>query len=79
MKMEELKVIYFFRIEKSFSPNLDSISSALSTTKNICIEGLGIKEIPRSGTPSDLVIYFGIDCKSIVSKVKEMIGTYLKK
>lgn len=57
----------------------DSISSILSTKKEIVVDGLGIKEIPRSGTPGELVIRFGIDCKSIVTKVKEMIREWGKK
>lgn len=57
----------------------DSISSALSTNKQIIVDGLGIKEIPRSGTPFELVARFGIDSKAIVVKVKEMLREWGKK
>lgn len=56
----------------------DSIASMLSTRKDIVVDGLAIKEIPRSGTPNALVAHFGIDSKAIAEKVKRMLGEWGK-
>lgn len=58
---------------------LDSVSSCFSTNKSILIDGLAVKEVPRSGKPGELVIKFGIDCDTIARKVKEMLQEHLKK
>lgn len=39
----------------------------------IIIECLSVTQLPRSGTPEELLAWAGIDAKSIVKKVKELI------
>lgn len=68
-----IKGIYLFIFFNIFLFFLDSVASALSTTQGIITEGLAVTGIPFSGTPEELVKHFGIDCDTIVQKVKNMI------
>lgn len=52
---------------------LAAVSSALGDENELQIVGLGIKEVPRSGKPNQLIEYFGIDSKAIAKKIKEII------
>lgn len=48
----------------------EAVSSTLSDLTNVRVRSLYIKELPRSGTPDELLEHYGISAKHIVSAVK---------
>jgi transketolase, putative len=52
----------------------ECVSSALSNVLNMRIESLAVREIPRSGPPSDLIEKYGIGAKSIIAAVLSLIN-----
>jgi len=45
----------------------------LGEFEKIKVFGIGVDEIPKSGTSEDLLEVHGIDCNSILKKVREIL------
>lgn len=52
----------------------DAVAGALKERRDVSIEHLAVREVPRSGSPEELLARFGIDAQAIVSKVKSMLN-----
>ena len=50
----------------------DSVLNAIGN-KEIQIQKMFVKDIPRSGKPDELLEYFGMSANSIFSKVREIL------
>jgi transketolase len=51
----------------------DAVASAVSPV-GVKVHSLGVRELPRSGKPEELLAAYGIDRGAIVKKVKELIA-----
>ena len=52
----------------------ESVASALANQQNVVFKSLAVREIPRSGAPSELIEKYGIGVKSIVNAVLILIN-----
>ena len=53
---------------------IDAVSSALDLLKSVRIYHLAVEQVPRSGTPNDLLKLFKLDTASICEKIKEIVS-----
>ncbi|KAF7639294.1 TRANSKETOLASE_1 domain-containing protein [Meloidogyne graminicola] len=49
----------------------EAVALALGEIPQVCVRSLCVKEIPRSGTPDELMDLYGISAKKIVAAVKD--------
>jgi transketolase len=52
----------------------DAVASAVAD-RRFLVERLAVREIPRSGTPDELLDTYGISARHVVEAVKRLIGT----
>jgi transketolase len=52
----------------------DAVASALADDPSIVVHKLAVREIPRSGSPEELLDHYGISARHIVAKVRALLG-----
>ena len=51
----------------------EAVAGALSEESNIVVRRIAIGEVPRSGTPNDLLDLYGISRQKIVQKIRDWL------
>jgi transketolase len=52
----------------------DAVAGELADVAGVVVHKMAVREIPRSGTPEELVDHYGISAARIVAKVKSILG-----
>lgn len=52
----------------------DAVAAELADDPSIVVHKLAVREVPRSGSPEELLDHYGVSARRIVAKVRELIG-----